>query len=368
MLLEQLDTPALIVDLDKMEANLKKMQALADALGYALRPHTKAHKIPEFARKQIELGAQGICTAKLGEAEVMADGGQRDILITTPIAGQQKYERLVGLYQKYPDGRFIQVIDHVQQVQGIARQAKAAGVTVSLLIEVESGQQRCGVEAGPELLSLIEAINRTESVSYEGIQAYSGHLQHVKGFAARKSQAYDAVKNVFEYIVAELEPRGLAPKVVSGGGTGTFRAYAGLGYTEIQSGSYLFMDASYVAIGNAEGDSVNDEFQSALKVISTVISHPKSDRAVLDAGMKALSIDSGMPVIDCHPDVIYQSGGDEHGILHLPKGNEPFYIGQKLTLTPSHCDTTLNNFSRLYGVREGVVVDSWEIMGRGRSD
>ncbi|MFW7523823.1 DSD1 family PLP-dependent enzyme [Vibrio ostreicida] len=364
----QLDTPALIVDLDLMERNLITMQKRVEQLGLTLRPHTKAHKNPAIARKQIDLGACGICTAKLGEAEIMAEGGISDILITTPIAGEQKIRRLIKLHQTYPSYRFIQVIDHRQHVIDISQAAREAGVCVPVMIEVESGQQRCGVEVGDALLTLIEMINETEGVSYAGLQAYSGHLQHVKGYEDRQAKARSVVEGLFDYIENVLTPRGLAPEIVSGGGTGTYAAYDGLGFTEIQAGSYLFMDTAYQAIGDESCHEKNNQFGVSLKVLSTVVSHPTSQRAVIDAGMKCLSIDLGMPKVEGNSQLTYQTGGDEHGIIHIDEGHEPLMIGQRITLLPSHCDTTLNNFNTLYAIRSGVVVEQFAILGRGRSD
>ncbi|MCL9779893.1 DSD1 family PLP-dependent enzyme [Vibrio sp. S4M6] len=366
--ISSLKTPALLVDLDKMKTNIKEMQRRIDVLGLSLRPHTKAHKIPAIAQMQIEAGAKGICTAKLGEAEVMARGGIEDILITTPIAGAEKIGRLVQLCQQYPACNVIQVIDHSYHVEEISKAAKKAGVSISLMIEVESGQQRCGLELGDELVGLIRNIQETKGVEFAGIQAYSGHLQHVKGLESRNEKAREAVVAIFDFIHTVLAPQGLEPAIVSGGGTGTYAAYQGLGFTEIQAGSYLFMDAAYQAIGDENSETQNSQFDSALKVLSTVISKPNSNRAVIDAGMKCLSIDLGMPKVDGEGVIGYKSGGDEHGILSSSEGVLDLEIGQQLVLTPSHCDTTLNNFDVLYAVSDGKVVDQWVIEGRGRSD
>lgn len=367
MKLENLDTPALFIDIDTVEKNLAEMQRRIDHLGLTLRPHTKAHKIPQLAQKQIDFGAKGICTSKLGEAEVMLEGGIKDILITTPIAGDTKIQRLIKLHTQYPEAQLYQVIDHPQHVDEIALLARQSNVEVNLLIEVESGQQRCGVAVGNNLTALIDKITNTAGVRYLGIQAYSGHLQLIKGFDERQKQARSAVIALFDYIDTELKPRNLTPKIISGGGTGTYQAYKGLNYTEIQAGSYLFMDASYSNIGDEEHQDRNLQFSPALKVLSTVISHPTPNRAVIDAGMKSLSIDLGMPTVDFRQDITYQCGGDEHGILHL-SSDQTLKIGQTLVLTPSHCDTTLNNFDYLHVVKNGLVVDKWKIAGRGRSD
>ncbi|MHA2815143.1 DSD1 family PLP-dependent enzyme [Vibrio campbellii] len=366
--INQLETPSLFVDIDKMKTNIKAMQQRINDLGLTLRPHTKAHKIPAIAQMQLDAGAQGICVAKLGEAEVMAQGGIKDILITTPIAGQKKIQRLITLHQDHPDARFIQVIDDYYHVVEIAKAASAANLCVELMIEVESGQQRCGVQVGDDLVQLIHAIQITDGVSYVGLQAYSGHLQHVKGYCSRNEQARSVVVPLFDFITSTLEPQGMAPQIISGGGTGTYAAYQGLGYSEIQAGSYLFMDAAYLAIGDETNATENQQFSPALKVLSTVISQPTPSRTVIDAGMKCLSIDLGMPIVEGSEGVRYQTGGDEHGILHHEEGCEIFELGQQVILLPSHCDTTLNNFDTLYAVQDGKVVCQWTIEGRGRSD
>lgn len=365
--LDQLDTPSLIVDLDIMENNMRAMQDFADRNSVNLRPHTKAHKIPEIALLQIERGAQGVCVAKLGEAEVMLSGGVRDVLITTPIANKQKIQRLISAKKQYPDCRLIQVIDSIFHAELISAAAREAGLDIDLIIEVESGQNRCGIDVGDELLSLIHEINELPNVHYKGIQAYSGHLQHINEYQERKRLARAAVNPVFNFIREKLTASELQPEIISGGGSGTYNMYECLPFSEIQAGSYLFMDWDYHKIGSASGDCFYSDFGCALKVWATVISHPKSNRAVIDAGMKCLSIDSGMPKVDGHEGIEYTTGGDEHGILNF--SNASFLkIGEKLALIPSHCDTTLNQFDVLYGIRDGIVETQWEIQGRGRSD
>ncbi|KEI73091.1 DSD1 family PLP-dependent enzyme [Endozoicomonas elysicola] len=366
--LEALDTPALVVDLDCMEQNLKRMQTFADQHSVALRPHTKAHKIPELAALQLEMGAKGICVAKLGEAEVMLASGIKDILITTPIANPIKLERLANLYVRYPGARIIQVIDHPDHANAIDSIATKNGVTIEVLLEVECGQKRCGIEVGFGLKTLIELINALPSIKYSGIQAYTGHLQHVRDYQERIKLARISVEPVFDFINTYLTTEALRPEVVSGGGSGTYDAYEGIPFTELQAGSYLFMDWDYHTIGSRNGSATYQDFDCALKVWTTVISQPEPGRAVVDAGMKCLSIDSGMPHVEGHKDIQYQTGGDEHGILHYPESNQGVKIGQRMMIIPSHCDTTLNQYSKLYGIRNGMVEQCWLIEGRGRSD
>jgi D-serine deaminase-like pyridoxal phosphate-dependent protein len=367
MHINELDTPALLVEVDVLANNIATMQQQMTKLGLNLRPHCKAHKTPVIALQQIAAGANGICVAKLGEAEVMAKGGVKDILITTPIAGVKKVERLIALQLRYPDCRLIQVVDHIEQIQLIAKLAHQHHLSIPLLIEVESGQQRCGVSVGDELLALIRTIEACDGVSYLGIQAYSGHLQQVKTLSERNQAARDAVIPLFTYIDAVLTPLGLKPAVVSGGGTGTFAAYQGLGFTEIQAGSYVFMDASYRRIEDPE-QSEQPLFNCALSVLATVISAPTPTRAVVDAGMKSLSIDLGMAEVLSDASIRYQCGGDEHGILHLAPESKPLQLGETVRLLPSHCDTTVNNFDAFVLVQGDQVIGQLAIAGRGRSD
>lgn len=364
--LMDLDTPALIVDIDLMITNLKKMRDYCNRAHLNLRPHTKAHKCPDLAKLQLQHGAKGICCAKLGEAEVMASSGLTDILITTPVANEQKIRRIVELKQRPPDMRLIQVVDHPDQVAALGRAMSKSGLTLELLIEVDSGQKRCGVEPGQPTLDLARRIAETKGLKFSGIQCYSGHVQHVHGYAERKNAARKTVTPALE-TVALLQREGFNCDIVSGGGTGTYDMYEGLTINELQAGSYLFMDSDYLQIGSRSGDKEYRDFACALQVLATVISVPTQNRAIIDAGMKALSIDSGMPLVKDHLAVLYRSGGDEHGILDLPSGS-PWKIGEKLLMIPSHCDTTLNQFDWLYGIRNGRVESVWNLSARGRSD
>lgn len=364
----QLDTPSLIVDLDLMESNSKKMMSFIATSGHSLRPHVKAHKIPELAMFQLAEGAEGICTAKLGEMEVMVKAGIRNVLNTTPIANEQKNHRLSALLKSYPKARIIQVIDSIEHVRMLENTLSKDNLKLEVLVEVETGQERCGVMVGKDLLDLVKAIKKSNSLVYSGIQAYSGHLQHIVGHENRIQQARDAVLPVINFLNDPVNKRKLAYEILSGGGTGTYDSYSNMPLTEIQAGSYLFMDYHYSTIGSKSGDQQYNDFACALKVLTTVISKPTPHRAVVDAGMKALSIDSGMPLIEGFQELGYTSGGDEHGIINIPKGFEQLSIGDKLVVIPSHCDTTLNQYNTLYGIRNGNVEVEWDIKGRGRSD
>jgi len=365
--IDLLDTPSLIVDLDLMENNSLKMMNFLKGKKIVLRPHTKAHKIPELAKFQISQGAKGICTSKLGEAEVMLEGGLDDILITTPIANEQKINRMINILKAYPKARIIQVVDNVKHVNILSDKLKKEKLSLEVLVEVDAGQKRCGVQVGPDLIKLVKSIRSSQGLKFVGYQAYSGHLQHIHGYEKRRELARQAVMPLVDFLAKEND-FDLNYEILSGGGTGTYDAYENLPFTELQAGSYLFMDSDYKNIGSKDGHNEYTDFRCALKVISTIISMPTSTRAVVDAGMKCLSVDSGMPTLEHYPEVFYRSGGDEHGILDLPEGFLKFDIGQKLMFIPSHCDTTLNQFNKLYGVRKNIIESEWDIKGRGRSD
>lgn len=364
----QLDTPSLIVDLDLMESNSRKMMNFINASGHFLRPHVKAHKIPELAMFQLNEGAEGICTAKLGEMEVMVKAGIKNVLNTTPIANEQKNNRLSALLKSYPEAKIIQVIDSIEHVRMLENTLSKDNLKLEVLVEVETGQERCGVLVGKELLDLVAAIKQSKSLIYTGIQAYSGHLQHIVGYQDRVQQARAAVLPLINFLDDPDNKRQLECKILSGGGTGTYDSYFDMPFTEIQAGSYLFMDYHYRTIGAKNGEKKYNDFKCALKVLTTVISKPTPNRAVVDAGMKALTIDSGEPVVEEFPELLYTSGGDEHGIIDTSKGIGELRIGDKLLMIPSHCDTTLNQFNTLYGIRNGIIETEWEIKGRGRSD
>jgi D-serine deaminase-like pyridoxal phosphate-dependent protein len=359
----ELPTPALIIELDAFERNLARMQQHFAAHPHGYRPHGKAHKSPIIGAKQIAHGARGQCAGKLGEAEVLAAGGLDDILITSEVVGVGKIERLMKLAA---ERRVLQVVDHPRNVEDLARAAAAAGLTLSVLVDVNVGQNRTGVLPGQPAVELAQEVARHRSLRLRGIQGYGGHIMHIDGYANRLAAQQKAMALVGETRAA-LERAGFDIDVVSVGGTGTYRIDTDFPWvTECQPGSYIFMDSHYSSIGGPDGAAYND-FANSLFVISTVISAPDKARRIVDAGQKILSNDAGPGRVHDITGVDYRSGGDEHGILTLNAPSRAIELGDRLTLVPSHCDTTVNLHDRFFAVRKGVVEAVWPVAARGMS-
>jgi D-serine deaminase-like pyridoxal phosphate-dependent protein len=359
--MDELETPALIVDLDILDRNIKAMAEAARRQGIALRPHIKTHKTVAIAHRQMAAGAVGIACATLGEAEVMAAAGLPDILITRAVVGRAKIERLCALSRL----THMQVVtDSPENVDELAEIADGLGVNLGVLMEVDVGQTRCGVApASPQALALAHRIAGKRSLTFSGIQGYEGHLVLNPDEPARVSLTHGANSAGAE-TKKLLEQNGIAVPILTGGGTGTYNV-TGLaavsGYTELQPGSYATMDARYSA-------QMGDEpFGPALGLLTTCISRPAADRAVVDAGQKTVSVDYGAPPVKGRPGLTYVAGrgGDEHGVV-LCAGDD-LRPGERVELYPSHGCTTFNLHNWLYGVRGGYVEVVWNIAARGCS-
>jgi D-serine deaminase-like pyridoxal phosphate-dependent protein len=350
---EELDTPCLLLDLDKVERNLDAMAAVFAGKPTGLRPHTKTHKTPRLALMQLERGAVGVCCAKLGEAEVMAAGGVPDILLTTEIVGDAKIRRLIALGRQ---ARITTVVDDAGAAQRVSDAAVAAGLRLRCLVDLDIGLHRTGIEPGEPALALAQAVVRMPGLQLVGVQGYEGHVQHMVD-AAERRKAHTAAMTVLDGTVALLRERGLPIEIVSTGGTGTHAFAADWPVvTEVQAGSYIVMDVEYAQV---EGLA----FEQALTVLTSVVSR-RGNAAMVDAGYKALSTDSGPPRPKAL-DARYTPRGDEHGQLTFDNGN-PLALGDKVEIIPSHCDTTINLYDLYYATRGGYVVAVWPILGRGR--
>ena len=351
MTLTEVDTPALLLDLDKLERNLDKMAALARERGVLLRPHAKTHKTPLIARMQLERGALGICCAKLGEAEVMAGEGIEDILITTEIVGHRKIERLISLARK---AKVAVVVDDAAAAGEISAACIRAGITLPCFVDVNVGQNRTGVAPGEPAAGLAAAIASEPGLTFAGLQGYEGHLQHIRHVGERKAASARAMQALIE-TAQRIERRGLRVERLTTAGTGTASYVDAAGYPlEIQPGSYAMMDAQYGAVEGVD-------FEHALTVLTTVIS-VHADRVVVDAGLKACSTDAGMPK-PVGLEASYLPGGDEHGLL---SGPAKFFVGMQPELIPGHCDTTINLHDEYIVRRGGEVIGHWPIAARGR--
>ena len=358
---DEIDTPALVIDLDAFEFNLDRMAALLAPTGAKLRAHAKTHKSPVIALQQIARGAVGQCVQKVAEAEIMAWGGVKDILVSNEVVGAGKLARLVALARI---AKVAVCVDDPAQVTAIEAAAEAAGTRISVLVEIDIGAARCGVQPGPEAVALAKRIAASRHLIFGGLQAYQGSAQHRRGVEERKKLIEHAIDGS-RRTVEQLRQQGLPCPIVGGGGTGTFEIEAASGvYTEIQAGSYAFMDADYARNLDADGAPVST-FRHALFVLATVMSAPRHGLAVLDAGHKAVSIDSGMPTLWQRPDIRYVSASDEHGKLEYGAETAAVKLGEKLRLIPGHCDPTVDRFDWYVGVRGGRVECLWPVAARG---
>jgi D-serine deaminase-like pyridoxal phosphate-dependent protein len=353
--IEQLDTPSLIVDLDVFESNVRLgMERLS---GVHVRPHLKTAKSPEVARLLLGAGAVGICVAKLSEAEVMVEAGIADVLITTELAGPIKARRFARLIDRWPDAHVAVVVDSWAGASALAAELPRA---VDTLIDVNVAQDRCGV-APEDALALADRISALEPLRLVGLQGYEGNLQHVRD-AGERRRLCDAAMTRLAAAVADLRAAGHTVDVVTTGGTGTAEFCAcHKSVTEVQPGSFIFMDADYLDTGGVP-------YRPALAAIATVISHPTVDRAVVDAGLKTLSDDSGPARVVDAPGWCYQHAGDEHGTLTPTGGADrrALPVGDRVTLQPSHIDTTVNLHEVMYAHRGGQIEATWAVSARGK--
>jgi D-serine deaminase-like pyridoxal phosphate-dependent protein len=362
MPLTEVETPALLLDLDAFERNLDRMAGAVADRGVRLRPHAKNHKCPVIALRQIDRGAVGVCCQKVGEAEAMVHGGVPNVLVTNEIVGRGKLARLAALAR---ERAWIGVCaDHPDNVRELGEAARAFRVRLPVLVEINVGADRCGVEPGEPALALARQIAAESGLRFAGLQAYHGAAQHVREYAKRRAATESAVEKT-RRTVELLARHGLACELVTGAGTGSFHFEAASGvFTELQAGSYIFMDADYARNLGPEG-TPEREFAHSLFVYATVMSRPTAERAVLDAGLKALSVDAGFPLVADMPDVEYVRAADEHGKLTLHDPARRLELGEKLRLIPGHCDPTVNLYDWFVGVRGGCVEALWPITARG---
>ncbi len=358
---DEIDTPALLIDLDAFEYNLDRMATLLAPTGVKLRAHAKTHKSPVIAKLQMARGAVGQCVQKVAEAEVFAWGGIPDILVSNEIVGASKLARLCALSAI---AKTAVCVDDASHIDAIERASAAAGRRMTVLVEIDVGAARCGIAAGPAAAALAERIAASKHLVFGGLQAYQGSAQHRRTVDERQALigiATEAVRRT----VALLGQRGIACPIVGGAGTGTFEIEAASGvYTEVQAGSYIFMDADYAQNLDASGKPVST-FRHALFVLATVMSAAHRGIAVLDAGAKAVAMDSGMPTVWGKPDIRYASVSDEHGKLDIGSESTMPMIGEKLRLVPGHCDPTVDLYDWYVGVRGGRVECLWPVTARG---
>jgi D-threonine aldolase len=355
--IEEVDTPALLVDLEALEGNLLRMAKAAE--GVRLRPHAKSHKCAEIARAQIAAGAVGVCAQKVSEAEALVAGGVADVLVTNEIVGGGKLARLARLAR---EAKVAVLADDAGNVAALEAAARAERVRLDVLVEIDVGAHRCGVEPGGAALALAKAIAQRGSLRFAGLHAYHGAAQHLRSPLERRAAVAAAAENAGA-TKKLIEEAGIPCETVTGAGTGTFLLEGSSRvFNEIQPGSYVFMDADYSRNAWEEGWP---RFEQSLFVLSTVMSTPAPDRAVVDAGLKASSVDSGMPLVHQRPGVDYAKASDEHGVLSIAAGARAPKLGEKLLLVPGHCDPTVNLYDWLVCARKGRVEALWQVIARG---
>ncbi len=361
-----LDTPCLCVDLDRLENNLDRMQTTVARNGIASRPHVKTHKCPAIARLQIATGSVGICTAKISEAEVMFEHGLEQILMTTVNVTPPKIRRAMQLRQWCAG--FIQAVDTPANAHELSAAATEAGVTADIVVDIDPGGHRTGITAGQPALELAQLVDTLPGLRLRGMLCYDGGAQHVTGFATRRQRALERLQAAVE-TKEKMERSGLDTDIFSGGGTGTYNIdHETPGLTDVQVGSYVFMDAQYLAIGGADGDDVYRDFEPALTVMTTVLNAQYEGRATTDAGAKANTINRPWPIVKGETGMTYTAGSDEFGTLRYEDdASRTYKVGDKFELIVSHCDPVVNLYDQLYGVRGDTVEVVWPIAGRGKS-
>ncbi len=356
-------TPCLLLDLDAFEANISKMAAHCKAANISLRPHGKSHKCVEIAQRQLKAGAIGLSVATIREAEAMAAAGIKGMLITSELVGRPKIERLIRVLRKAPDT--MAVVDNLTHAQELNDAAAAAKLKLNVLIDVDPGGKRTGVASGAPTIALAEKLMKLPSLKLHGFHCYSGSSAHIAGFEARRQHSMNAMTPGLETF-AQLKQRGLPMDILSGGSTGTYNIDPNFkGMTELQCGSYVFMDVEYINIGGQRDANLYDDFKSSLTVMATVISRNHPDRATTDAGIKSFATDRkfGPNFKDLTGARVFISS-DEHGTVMLDNPSREIKLGDRLEFIIPHCDPNVNLYDRMYCVRGEKVIDAWRIVGR----
>jgi len=361
--LAEVDTPALVVDLDAFERNIARLNECLAGRSIRVRTHAKTHKCPEIALRQVAAGAVGVCCQKVSEAEAMVEGGVKDVLVSNEVVGAHKLGRLARLAKRAKLGI---CVDHAAQVEALGVAVKFEGAEIDVYVEIDVGARRCGVQPGAPAVALARQIAATPGLRFAGLQAYQGSAQHVRTMVERKAKI-DAAAEGVRTTRALLSAEGIACPIVTGAGSGSFMFEAASGvYDELQPGSYIFMDADYA---RNEWAPPMPRFEHSLFVLATVMSRPTLERAVVDAGLKASSIDSGLPTLWQRPGLEFTKASDEHGVIEAKGGAALPALGEKVLLVPGHCDPTVNLYDWYVCMRGGLaggkVEALWPITARG---
>ena len=362
----ELDTPSLCVDLDALEANIATMQDTLTRNDIASRPHGKTHKSPTIARMQLDAGAIGICAAKVSEAEAMFQHGIDAVLMTTTNVTATKIRRAMNL--RYTNPQFIQATDSEQNARLLSEAAVSMGITADVVVDVDPGGHRTGITPGQPALALGQLIDQLPGLTLRGLLCYDGGSQHVKGFAARREQTLERLLGATDTFDL-FNSSGLSTEIFSGGGTGSYNIdHETRGLTDVQVGSYVFMDAQYMDIGGADNDELYADFVPSLTIMTTVLNDQYPGRCTTDAGAKACTINRPWPRVKGETGMSYTSGSDEFGTLRYEEEPSRTYkVGDKIELIVSHCDPVVNLYNNLYAVRGERVEAIWPIAARGMS-
>jgi D-serine deaminase-like pyridoxal phosphate-dependent protein len=360
----ELDTPALCVDLDKMSQNITAMRTRLAEMHVVSRPHAKTHKCPAIAKLQLQSGSIGICTAKVSEAEVFAANGIGPILMTTSNVTPNKIRRAMQIRRTNP--QFVQAVDYPQNARDLNDAAKAAGLVADVVIDVAIGA-RSGVPAGDQAIALAQLVDKLPNLKLRGVISYDGGAQHIKGFKTRLDQTLNRFAPSVETF-ERMKRAGLNTEIFSGGGTGTYNILpkAG-GVTDLQVGSYIFMDCQYLEIGGESNDEVYTDFAPSLTVVTTVLNTYFPNSITTDAGAKALTLNKPGPWVIGEKNFTYNAGSDEFGVIRYETAQRSYKVGDKLELIVPHCDPAVNEYDQIYGIRGDKVETVWPIAARGHS-
>jgi D-serine deaminase-like pyridoxal phosphate-dependent protein len=358
---DELVTPALLLDLDAFETNISTMAGYTRSVGIDLRPHAKTHKCPEIARRQIEAGAIGICVATIKEAEAMTNAGIPGLLLTSEMTSAPKISRLIRLLQEAPD--LMVVVDNSDNANALSAAALEVSLELNVLLDVDPGIRRTGV-SGVAAVALAAEIIDLGGLRLRGVHSYAGSSAHIPGWEARREHSLNAMQSAIETF-ERMKRLGMPAEILSGGSTGTYNIDTSIEHmTELQAGSYVFMDMDYRRIGG-QGTEEYTDFQQSLTVLATVVSRNHDDRVTVDAGIKAFSMDRSFPPAPRETGLgTVRIGADEHGILELGEHGADLRIGDRIEFLPPHCDPTVNLYDRIYCVRGESVEAVWPIVGR----
>ncbi|MFN4357091.1 DSD1 family PLP-dependent enzyme [Sphingopyxis alaskensis] len=358
-----LNTPVLILDREALDRNIARMAALTKAAGVALRPHAKTHKSVDIARRQLDAGAVGVCCAKIGEAEILADGGITGILITSPVAAPAVIARLAKLAAR-AEG-LMAVVDHPAVAVRVDAALAVEGARLDVIIDIDPGIARTGVASAEAAVALAQTIDALPGLAWRGVQYYCGSQQHIESYAERRAAIIERT-DYLQGVIAALADAGFAPPIVTGSGTGTHRIDLDLGvFTELQAGSYVFMDKQYLDCELAEGEAA--PFEVALAVDARVVSANHSGLVTIDAGFKSLSTDGGVAAVrrGAPETAFFAFMGDEHAALIAPGIGDMLHPGDPVSLTVPHCDPTVNLYDHYHVVDGDTLIDIWPVSARG---